>query len=141
MHQNVKTVLREAWSLSDATVAKRRLLRLASSLEADHPGAAASVQEGLDETLTLQRLGISGTLYKKLRSTNAIENLNSGIATYSKNVKRWQGGSMVVRWVSAAIVEAEEKFRRVQGWRDIAKLVTALEELEPNEEATAQRIA
>ncbi len=105
------------------------------------PGAAASVQEGLDETLTLQRLGISGTLYKKLRSTNAIENLNSGIATYSKNVKRWQGGSMVVRWVSAAIVEAEEKFRRVQGWHDIAKLVTALEELEPNEEAAAQRIA
>jgi transposase-like protein len=141
MHQNVKSVLREAWGLSDATVAKRRLLRLASSLEADHPGAAASVEEGLDETLTLQRLGISGTLYKKLRSTNAIENLNSGIATYSKNVKRWQGGSMVVRWVSAAIVEAEKKFRRVQGWRDIEKLVTALQELEAKDEAAAERIA
>jgi len=141
MHQNVKSVLREAWGLSDATVAKRRLLRLASSLEADHPGAAASVEEGLDETLTLQRLGISGTLYKKLRSTNAIENLNSGIATYSKNVKRWQGGSMVVRWVSAAIVEAEKKFRRVQGWRDIEKLVTALQELEARDEAAAERIA
>jgi putative transposase len=141
MHQNVKSVLREAWGLSDATVAKRRLLRLASSLEADHPGAAASVEEGLDETLTLQRLGISGTLYKKLRSTNAIENLNSGIATYAKNVKRWQGGSMVVRWVSAAIVETEKKFRRVQGWRDIEKLVTALQELEAKDEAVAQRIA
>ncbi len=141
MHQNVKSVLREAWGLSDATVAKRRLLRLASSLEADHPGAAASVEEGLDETLTLQRFGISGTLYKKLRSTNAIENLNSGIATYAKNVKRWQGGSMVVRWVSAAIVEAEKKFRRVQGWRDIEKLVTALQELEAKDEAAAQRIA
>ena len=141
MHQNVKSVLREAWGLSDATVAKRRLLRLASSLEAGHPGAAASVEEGLDETLTLQRLGISGTLYKKLRSTNAIENLNSGIATYAKNVKRWQGGSMVVRWVSAAIVETEKKFRRVQGWRDIEKLVTALQELEAKDEAVAQRIA
>jgi len=141
MHQNVKAVLREAWGLSDAIVAKRRLLRLASSLEADHPGAAASVEEGLDETLTLQRLGISGTLYKQLRSTNAIENLNSGITTYSKNVKRWQGGSMIVRWVSAAIVEAEKKFRRVQGWRDIEKLVTALEELEANDEAAAKRIA
>jgi transposase-like protein len=141
MHQNVKSVLREAWGLSDATVAKRRLLRLASSLEADHPGAAASVEEGLDETLTLQRFGISGTLYKKLRSTNAIENLNSGIATYAKNVKRWQGGSMVVRWVSAAIVEAEKKFRRVQGWRDIEKLVTALQELEAKDEAAAERIA
>ena len=141
MHQNVKSVLREAWNLSDAKMAKRRLERLASSLEADHPGAAASVLEGLDETLMLQRLGVSGTLYKKLRSTNAIENLNSGIATYSKNVKRWQSGSMVVRWVSAAIVEAEKKFRRVQGWRDIEKLVTALEELEAKDEAATERVA
>ena len=141
MHQNVKSVLREAWGLSDAKVAKRRLERLASSLKTDHPGAAASVEEGLDETLTLQRLGISGTLYKKLRSTNAIENLNSGITAYSKNVKRWQGGLMVVRWVSAAIVEAEKKFRRVQGWRDIETLITALSDLESEEEAAAERVA
>lgn len=141
MHQNVKSVLREAWNLSDAKVAKRRLERLASSLEVDHPGAAASVSEGLDETLTLQRLGITGTLYKRLRSTNAIENLNSGIATYSKNVKRWQGGLMVVRWVSAAIVEVEKKFRRVQGWRDIKTLIAALSNLETKEEAAAERVA
>ena len=141
LHESVKAVLREAWSLGDATVAKRRLERLASSLEADHPGAAASVREGLDETLTLQRLGIGGRLYKKLRSTNAIENLNSGIATYSKNVKRWQGGRMVVRWVSAAIVEAEKKFRRVQGWRDIEKLVRALDAVQQKQEATARRVA
>ena len=130
LHENVKAVLKEAWSLGDADVAKRRLERLSSSLKADHPGAAASVLEGLDETLTLQRLGIDGTLYKKLRSTNAIENLNSGIVTYSKNVKRWQGGTMVIRWVSAAIVEAEKKFRRVQGWRDIKKLVLTLTAIE-----------
>jgi transposase-like protein len=141
MHQNVKSVLGEAWNLRDATVAKRRLERLASSLETQHPGAAASVKEGLDATLTLQRLGISGTLYKKLRSTNMIENLNSGIVTYSRNVKRWQSGSMVVRWASAAIVEAEKKFRRVQGWRDIAKLIAALRDLENNEEAAAERVA
>ncbi len=141
MHQNVKSVLREAWSLGDAKVAQRRLERLSSSLETKHPGAAASVKEGLDATLTLQRLGISGTLYKKLRSTNMIENLNSGIVTYSRNVKRWQSGSMVVRWTSAAIVEAEKKFRRVQGWRDIKKLITALTEFEHNEEAEAERVA
>ena len=87
--ESVKTILKEAWGLSDAKVAKRRLENLASSLETDHPGAAASVLEGLDKTLTLQSLGITGTLYKKLRTTNAIENLNSGIATYSRNVKRW----------------------------------------------------
>jgi len=141
LHESVKAVLNEAWSLADADVAKRRLERLASSLEADHPGAAGSVREGLDETLTLQRLGIGGTLYKKLRSTNGIENLNSGIATYSRNVKRWQGGSMVVRWACAAIVEAEKKFRRVQGWRDIEKLVTVLNDLEDKEEAAAERVA
>ena len=122
-------------------VLKKVFSTLASSLENDHPGAATSVREGLDHTLTLQRLGITGTLYKKLRSTNAIENLNSGIATYSKNVKRWQSGSMVVRWASAAIVEAEKKFRRVQGWRDIKKLVAALSELEAKEEAAAERVA
>ncbi len=141
MHQNVKSVLREAWSLGDAKVAQRRLERLSSSLETKHPGAAASVKEGLDATLTLQRLGISGTLYKKLRSTNMIENLNSGIVTYSRNVKRWQTGSMVVRWTSAAIVEAEKKFRRVQGWRDIRTLIAALSELENKEEAEAKRVA
>jgi transposase-like protein len=141
MHASVKAILREAWSLHDSKLAKARLERLASSLEADHPGAAASVCEGLEETLTLQGLGIEGTLYRKLRSTNAIENLNSGIASYSKNVKRWQGGSMVVRWVSAAIVEAGRKFRRVQGWRDIEKLARALALIEDKEEATAERVA
>ncbi len=141
LQEGVKAVLKEAWSPGDAKVAKRRLERLASSLEADHPGAAGSVREGLDETLTLQRLGIDGTLYRKLRSTNAIENLNSGIAAYSKNVKRWQGGKMAIRWVSAAILEAEQNFRRVQGWRDIKKLVTALKAIEQKQEAEAQRVA
>ncbi len=86
-------------------------------------------------------MGIEGTLYRKLRTTNAIENLNSGIAHYSKNVKRWQGGSMVIRWVSAAIVEAEKKFRRVHGWRDIERLVRALALIEDKEEAAAERVA
>ncbi len=141
MNESVKAILRQAWSLRDSKLAKARLERLASSLEADHPGAAASLCEGLEETLTLQGLGIEGTLYRKLRTTNAIENLNSGIATYSKHVKRWQGGSMVTRWVGAAIVEAEKKFRRVQGWRDIEKLVRALNVIEAKQEATAERVA
>jgi len=141
LHESVKAILKEAWSLNDAKIAKRRLERLASSLEAGHPGAAASIKEGLDATLTLQKLGLGGLLYKKLRTTNAIENLNSGIVTYSRNVKRWQGGSMVVRWVSAAIVEAEKKFRRVKGWRDIEKLVRALETKEHQQEADVKRVA
>jgi transposase-like protein len=141
LHESVKAILREAWSLGDAKIAKRRLERLASSLEADHPGAAASVREGLDHTLTLQRLRVGGVLYKKLCTTNPIENLNSGIVTYSRNVKRWQGGTMVVRWVSAAIVEAEKKFRRVKGWSEIEKLIRALEAKEQKQEAIAKRVA
>jgi putative transposase len=141
LHANVKSVLKQAWSVGDASVAQRRLERLASSLEADHPGAAGSVREGLAETLTLQRLGVDSALYRKLRTTNAIENLNSGIRTYTRNVKRWRGGSMVVRWVSAAIQEAEKKFRRVQGFRDIEKLTKALEAIEAEEEAAAKRVA
>jgi len=141
LHASVKAVLAEAWAMNDADVAQRRLERLASSLEADHPGAAGSVREGLAETLTLQRLGIAGTLYRKLRTTNAIENLNSGIAAYTRNVKRWRGGSMVVRWVSTAIQEAEKKFRRVQGFRDIEKLTKALEGIEAEDEAAAKRVA
>lgn len=141
LHANVTAVLRGAWALGDANVAKRRLEQLASSLETDHPGAAASVREGLDETLTLQRLGIDGRLYVKLRTTNAIENLNSGIASYSKNVKRWRSGSMVVRWASAGIVEAQKKFRRVQGWPGIEKLVRVLARLETSQQATAERVA
>jgi transposase-like protein len=141
IQENVKTILEEAWSLGDAKLARARLERLASSLDVDHPGAAGSVREGLEETLMLQSLGLDGTLYRKLRSTNAIENLNSGVATYSRNVKRWQGGRMVVRWVSAAIVEAEKKFRRVQGWREIEKLVRALDATQQKQEAAVQRIA
>ena len=99
------------------------------------------MREGLDDTLTLQRFGIDGVLYTKLRSTNTIENFNSAIATCSRNVKRWRGGTMVVRWVSAAIVEAEKKFRRVHGWRDSANLVTALSAREAKEETTTERVA
>ena len=112
-------VLRDAWAAGDAALAQRQLERLAASLETDHPGAAASVREGLADTLTLQRFGIAGALYTKLRTTNAIENFNGSITTYAHNVKRWRNGTMVVRWVSAAIVEAEKTFRRVHGWRDI----------------------
>ncbi len=104
--------------------------RLADSLETEHPGAAASIREGLEETLTLQRLGLQGALYRTLRSTNTIENLNDSVATYTRNVKRWRGGSMLVRWVSASVLEASQRFRRVRGYRDLAALVVAMQKVE-----------
>ena len=131
----------EAWAMNDAAVAQRRLARLVASLKANHPGAAVSAREGLNEMLTLQRLGVAGALYRKLRSTNAVENLKKGIASYTRNVKPWRGGSMVVLWVSAAIQEAQKRFRRAQGYRDIEKLTKALERIWAEDEAIAKRVA
>ena len=142
LHASVDRVLKEAWDSTDADLAKRRLERLASSLEAEHPGAAGSIREGLDETLTLQRLGIEGSLYRTLRSTNTIENLNGGVATYTRNVKRWKGGGMIVRWVSAAVLEAQKRFRRIRGYKEMHRLIAALERVEQEQEtATDQQVA
>ena len=88
--------------------------------------AAASLREGLEETLTLQTLGIKGALWKTLRSTNPIENLNGGIAKFTRNVRRWRDGSMILRWVGSSILEAEKKFRRVRGYREMPPLIEAL---------------
>jgi transposase-like protein len=142
MHANVDRILREAWESTNADLARRRLEQLASSLEAEHPGGAASLREGLDETLTLQRLGIEGALYRTLRSTNPIENLNGSIATYTRNVKRWQGGQMIIRWASAAVLDAARRFRRIRGYRDLERLVAALDAIEPTpNDAMNQRVA
>ncbi len=142
MQASVDRILREAWESTDAELAKRRLKRLASSLDAEHPSAAASMREGLDETLTLQRLGIEGALYRTLRSTNSIENLNGSIATYTRNVKRWQGGSMIVRWASAAVLDATRRFRRIRGYRELDQLIDALKAIEPEpNDAMDQRVA
>ena len=123
---SIKRALDEAWNTTDARRAQRLLENLARSLEASHPGAAASLREGLEDTLTLLRLGVKGTLLQSLRSTNAIESLNDKIATYTRRVKRWQGGKMMLRWVGAAILDAREGFRGIRGLKDMPTLVDAL---------------
>ena len=97
LHASVGKALRDAWNLDSADRAARVLKRLAGSLEHDHPGAAASIREGLDETLTVQRLGLTGALQRTLRTTNIIENLNGSVEHYLRNVKRWGGGQMIQR--------------------------------------------
>ena len=131
LHASVSKALRDAWDLDSADRAARVLERLAGSLERDHPGAAASIREGLDETLTVQRLGLTGALQRTLRSTNIIENLNGSLERYTRNVKRWRGGHMIQRWVASALVEAKKHFRRVRGYRDLPHLVNALDALAP----------
>jgi putative transposase len=126
LHASVGRALRDAWNTRDAALAQRQLERLAGSLAKTHPGAAASLREGLAETLTLVHLGIDAALYRSFRTTNPIENLNGLIAHYTRNVKRWRDGEMVLRWVGTALHEAGRGFRAVRGHRDMAQLVSAL---------------
>ncbi|MGO9249142.1 MAG: IS256 family transposase [Solirubrobacteraceae bacterium] len=123
----VKARLRRAWASDNHTLALDGLQTLASELQHSHPGAAASLNEGLQETLTLTRLGIRGRLKKTLASTNPIESMIEIIRRTSRNVKRWQSGDMCLRWTAAGMLEAETQFRKVVGYADLAKLALAVE--------------
>lgn len=123
----VKHQLRSAWAQDDHARALDGLRRLAAELDHHHPGAAASLREGLEETVTLTRLGITGNLRTTLQSTNAIESMISILRRTSRNVKRWQSGDMCLRWTAAGMLEAEQQFRRIIGYSDLAKLALAVE--------------
>ena len=106
---------------------KSSCVSFAGELERSHPGAAASLSEGLDETLTLTRLGIRGRLKKTLASTNPIESMIEIVRHTQRNVKRWHDGDMRKRWTAAGMLQAEQQFRRVIGYTDLSKLVIAIE--------------
>ena len=127
MHASVGRALRDAWRSTNADLAKKQLQRLATSIQAQHPGAAASLREGLEETLTVQSLGITGALYRTLRTTNPIENLNGAIAHYTRNVKRWRDGQMTLRWLASALDDVKDRFRKLRGHRDMKSLIQALD--------------
>jgi putative transposase len=113
--------LRGAWSLTDPVLAEQRLERLASYLERTWPDAAASLREGMSETLTLMRLGIDGQLAKTLCSTNPCESMIEIVRHTQRNVKRWRDGDMRKRWTAAGLLVAEQQFRRIIGYRDLAQ--------------------
>jgi transposase-like protein len=119
--------LRSAWALTDADLAEQRLQLLAGELDRTWPDAAASLREGITETLTLMRLGISGQLAKTLCSTNPCESMIEIVRYTQRTVKRWQDGDMRKRWTAAGMLVAEQQFRRIIGYRDLAKLVIAVE--------------
>jgi putative transposase len=119
--------IRGAWALTDHHLARQRLELLASELERSWPDAAASLREGMDDTLTLMRLGIDGQLAKTLCSTNPCESMIEIVRYTQRNVKRWQDGDMRKRWTAAGMLVAEQQFRRIIGYRDLAKLVIAIE--------------
>lgn len=123
----VRRRLRRAWERDDHARAEQELRLLASELERSHPGAAASLAEGLAETLTVTRLGVRGQLRRTLASTNPCESMIECVRRTSRNVKRWSSGEMCLRWTAAGMLEAERQFRKVVGYRDLAKLAVAVE--------------
>jgi putative transposase len=122
----VRAIVARAYKQVEVATARRLLQDLARRLEDRYPSAAASVREGLDETLTILTLGLSDRLRQSLATTNAIESLISRTRHVKRNVKRWRGGQMVLRWTAAAIQEAVKGFRRLKGHKDMPKLLAGL---------------
>ena len=137
----VKLRLRRAWALEDHDRALDQLRQLASELERSHPGAAGPLREGMDETLTLTRLGVSGSLKRTLESTNPCESMLEIVRRTQRNVKRWVSGEMRLRWTAAGMLEAERQFRKIIGYRDLATLVVAIERNNDHRPHTATKEA
>jgi transposase-like protein len=123
----VRARMRAAWALTDAQLAEQRLQLLASEPDRTWPDAAGSLREGLDDTLTLMRLAITGQLATTLCSTNPCESMIEIVRYTQRNVKRWRDGDMRKRWTAAGMLVAEQQFRRIIGYRDLATLVIAIE--------------
>jgi transposase-like protein len=119
--------MRQAYHAESALKAEGLLTELAAELGKTHPGAAASLREGMAETLTILRLGVPPTLARTLRSTNTIESMIGICREHSKNVKRWRDGTMALRWCAAGMTEAGHQFRRVNGHLHLPKLRAALD--------------
>ncbi len=127
LRPQVEARMRAAYQARSALEAGAQLEALARELDRTHPGAAASLREGLSETLTVLRLGVPPTLARTLRSTNAIESMIGICREHSKNVKRWRDGQMALRWCAAGMIEAGKQFRRVNGHLHLPVLRAALE--------------
>jgi putative transposase len=119
--------MRRAWADTDYERALEQLTRLADELQYTHPGAAASLTEGIEETLTVIRLGIKGKLKRTLQSTNPCESMLDCVRSTQRNVKHWSSGEMCLRWTAAGMLEAEKQFRKVIGYTQLATLAIAIE--------------
>jgi putative transposase len=118
---------RKAWRETDYPRALEQLTQLADELERTHPGAAGSLREGMEETLTVIRLGIKGKLRRTLERTNRCESMIDTVRTTQRNVKNWSPGEMSLRWTAAGMLEAEKQFRKVIGYTELPRLAVAIE--------------
>jgi transposase-like protein len=121
--------LNAAYQETDYDVALKGLKTTARWLERLNPDAAASLREGLEETLTVVRLGVPALLRRTLATTNPIESAFSVADNVTRRVKRWRDGDMRKRWCTAGLLRAESKFHRVKGYRHMAHLLRALDRL------------
>lgn len=123
----VDRLLREAYGSTSAEVGRKRLKSLISWLDGNgYEDAAGSLREGMEETLTILKLDLPLRLRSFLATTNAIENTLSTVRRVTRNVKRWKDGGMVRRWTAIGLIEAQKRFRRIRGYRELPKLVAAL---------------
>lgn len=128
LHASVRKALRQAWEQDDAAKAERLLRNLARRLERQAPGVSASILEGLDEILTVIRLGLPHQLRRSLACTNAVENAIGTVRTVTRNVKRWRNAEMALRWTAAGLQEARKSFRRLKAYKQLPVLRRALQE-------------
>ncbi len=126
LQASVRRTLRQAWELDDADKAEKLIRNLARRLELDAPGVRDSILEGLDEILTVNRLGLPAELRRSLACTNIIENMNGTVRRVCRNVKHWHGAAMALRWTGAAMLEAAKGFRRLKAHRQLPILKAAL---------------
>ncbi len=118
-----------------------RLERQAQWLEREHPDAAASLREGLEEMFRVNRLGLSPAIGHCLTSTNIIESPHSGVRLRTRRICRWRDGRIVLRWAAARFLITEKSFRKIQGYRDVWMLKAALEERSASAQQPAEKVA
>jgi transposase-like protein len=128
-HGEVRAAMREAYKSTKVETARRLLNNLGRALQKKYPSAAASLREGLEETLTVMGLGLSASLTRSLSTTNPVENLNGRIRATTRRVRRWSDGTMILRWVLVGVLEAARGFRRLKGHKDMKTLVACLKQL------------
>ena len=128
LHASVKKALRQAWDQDDANKAERLLRNLVRRLEHEEPGVSGSILEGLDEILTVIRLGLPHELRRSLACTNIVENALGTARQVARNVKRWRHAGMALRWTAAGLLEAQKTFRRLKAYRQLPILRNALQE-------------
>lgn len=136
---SVAKKLNAAYALEDHAAAKLALTQLHRELMDLNPSAARSLEEGLEETLTVHRLHMPPQLRKSLASTNVIESAFAIVERVCSNVKRWHGGDQRERWVGSGLLVAEKQFRRIQGYKQIPVLLRELETLVSSKSQVVKR--